>query len=92
VDQLTNEQIGWGISGIVYLLTCSGWGSYVAMAKHRPWGEGALLGAMLGPFGVIAAAGLPTLEPEPARLPAMPPSKPARFTDAEWARKIANPD
>ena len=50
-----------------YLLLCGGIGAYCSAEKARPCFEGFLFGALLGPFGVIAAACLPNLE-RPANL------------------------
>ena len=38
---------------------CGCFGGYVAAVKGRPVLEGLIFGAVLGPFGVVAAAGLP---------------------------------
>jgi hypothetical protein len=39
----------------------TGAGAYISLQKGRPAIEGAILGFVLGPFGVVAAAGLPDL-------------------------------
>jgi hypothetical protein len=51
--------LGW----VVGAVALAGVGCYVSAQKHRPVGEGALLGLVLGPLGVLLAALLPTLEP-----------------------------
>jgi hypothetical protein len=61
MDELSNFWIWTLIGGAIYVLVCGGFGSYVAKEKNRHWVEGFLFGAMLGPFGVIAAAALPTM-------------------------------
>ena len=38
---------------------CGCFGGYVAAIKGRPVFEGLIFGAVLGPFGVVAEAGLP---------------------------------
>ena len=43
---------------------CGCFGGYVAAVKGRPVLEGLIFGAVLGPFGVVAAAGLPAA-PDP---------------------------
>jgi hypothetical protein len=82
----------WAVAGIVAVLNFGGWGSYVAMAKHRAWYEGFAMGAMLGPFGPVLAACMPTLEPETiSEEEFLTGEKLAsldkRISDAEWARR-----
>jgi hypothetical protein len=46
-------------------LISAGWGAYVSTVHNRGWIEGFGMGLTLGPFGVIVAACMPTLEPKP---------------------------
>jgi len=51
---------------VILALICPLLGVYVAAQKNRSAGEGLALGCLLGPFGVIIAALLPTLaKPRP---------------------------
>lgn len=52
------------VAGVVAVLNFGGWGCYVASCKNREWYEGFAAGAMLGPFGVLVMACMPTLEPK----------------------------
>jgi hypothetical protein len=58
------------IEALFYLLGCvvlawifAAFGAYVAKEKGRSPNEGIVFGLLLGPFGVIAVACLPTREP-----------------------------
>lgn len=51
----------WWLALVLLFAVCSGAGLYVATQKNRPPAEGALLGGLLGPFGVIVAALLPDI-------------------------------
>jgi|GEM_PF-3970401 hypothetical protein len=46
-------------------IICSGFGGHVAAVKGRPVIEGMIFGLFLGPFGVVAIAGLPGRETMP---------------------------
>jgi hypothetical protein len=50
---------------IAACFVCGCFGSYCAAAKGRGLLEGFIFGGMLGPFGVVAIASLPTLSPRP---------------------------
>lgn len=105
MDQITYEQIGWGVSSILFMCMCALWGHYIAITKHRPWLEGVLMGCTLGPFGVIAASCMPTLVPvleddeqdvdvqdlaeRLRRAPVAKRPSEQRFTDAEWAKRLS---
>jgi hypothetical protein len=54
---------------------CGCFGGYVAAVKGRPVFEGLIFGAVLGPFGVVAAAGLPAA-PDPGPDGDSPSSRP----------------
>jgi len=45
---------------VAYLCVFCGFGSYISSTKNRPQIEGAILGAVFGPFGLIVAACLPS--------------------------------
>ena len=47
-------------AGIVYSI-CAGLGVWIASAKRRSEAEGCLLGCLLGPFGVLLEALMPTV-------------------------------
>lgn len=61
--------------GLLYLLLCGLAGCYASNQRGRDFGEGLVLGLLLGPFGVIVAAVLPSVELH--RPPAIPAEKPA---------------
>jgi hypothetical protein len=63
MDQLTTEQVAWGIGIAGYQIACVVWAWYIAVQKNRWWYEGFWMGLTLGPFGVIAAACMPVGEP-----------------------------
>ena len=63
MDQLTFDQVFWIVSVTLAVFICGSFGAYVANAKNRRWEEGFVFGAILGPFGIIAAACLPTRPP-----------------------------
>ena len=54
----------WVVVALVSLVS-GGLGGYVAAQKGRPLIEGVIFGLLIGPFGVIAVAGLPTIESKP---------------------------
>ena len=56
----------WIVSMIVAAVISGGWGGYVSKCKNREPVEGIAMGLTMGPFGVIVAACLPTLEPREA--------------------------
>ena len=71
-------------AGVIVLLSVVAWvvvftflGSWVSCQKHRRPEEGAILGLLFGPFGVLLEALLPTLQPAP------PPSPPQGPTGKE---------
>jgi hypothetical protein len=70
MDQLTVEQTIWIAGVIACVVLSASYGSYVACTKNRAWYEGFWMGIFLGPFGVIAAACMPTLQPAPASVAA----------------------
>ena len=94
MDQLTDGQIFWMVTTVLAILVFGGIGSYVANEKNRHWAEGFCFGASMGPLGIIAAACLPTLEPQPQPLPEVPRAKPEgrKLSDAEWAKRISTPN
>jgi hypothetical protein len=47
-------------AGCLVASACAG--AYCSTAKGRPWLEGFILGALFGPFGIVAAAGLPRIK------------------------------
>ena len=58
MDQLS--PLAWGIVALaVYCIACGLGGMYCSSARGRPGAEGFALGAIFGPFGVVAAACLP---------------------------------
>ena len=75
--EVTTEQMIWnaltahtGIwSMLAYGAVSVGWAWYIAVQKNRWWFEGFLMGATLGPLGVIAAACMPSLDLGPAAVP-----------------------
>ncbi len=100
MDQLTTEQIIWGLACIAAALNFGGWGSYVAMKKEREWYEGFAAGIMLGPFGVIVMACLPADRDTIARSRGKlltsrdedDDEKMKRYTDKEWVnRRLSGP-
>jgi hypothetical protein len=65
--------IAGGVAGDLFIAGCAG--SYCSTEKGRSWPEGFLLGLVLGPFGVVAAACLPERQrpASPAMLKAVEP-------------------
>jgi hypothetical protein len=61
MDEVSSFWVWTLTAGATLALVCGGFGSYVAAEKNRHWFEGFLFGAALGPFGVIAAACMPTI-------------------------------
>ena len=72
-----------------FIAGCSLIGAYVSIAKGRQAIEGAVLGGLLGPIGVPAAAFLPTQEPgwEPNPTPA-PDSPFISRAERTWFEKL----
>ncbi len=64
----------YGVSAVVF----GGFGAWIAGQKNRDANEGAVLGGLFGPIGVIVEALLPTRSTEEARRasPTVPMDKP----------------
>lgn len=98
MSEVTTEQMMFSaitahtaiLSTLAYWAVSTGWAWYVAVQKNRWWFEGFLMGASLGPFGVIAAACMPTLEPRSLSVPDVRDEDRfrKRYTDAEWRQHL----
>jgi hypothetical protein len=78
MESPSQDWIGWLLLGALVLgLVFAYLGAWVAGQKHRNATEGAVLGLVFGPFGVIVEGLLPTLEPAKRPAPAQVASKSA---------------
>ena len=69
----------------------------MAVQKNREWYEGLAAGLMLGPFGVVVMACMPTLEAKAVEVfevddhqvdaGKLAPAVVPRLSDAEWAKR-----
>jgi hypothetical protein len=92
MDQLTTEQIISGLVTAGFWAACVAWAWYIAVEKNRWWYEGFWMGATLGPFGVIAAACMPTMPPAAGSSLSLPGDdndklEAKRISDKEWANR-----
>jgi hypothetical protein len=84
------------VLGLIGLMICGWLGSYAASAKGRSGSEGWLFGCLLGPFGILIVAMLPTLEVTQRRPPmeqspiSFEPAKKCRYSGSlanYWAQQ-----
>jgi hypothetical protein len=78
----------------IYFALCSCLGVYVASQKGRPLVEGVVFGMLLGPFGVLIIACLPTLDveaaaPDPPAMERRLLAHPTPQEEAEEAEKVS---
>lgn len=86
----------WLFIGFLGMLAFGAFGGWVAFQKQRDPAEGAILGLLFGPFGVLVEALLPGCPPSTGTAPSRPKARPSRSTDdraaSDWLRAIADPE
>jgi hypothetical protein len=77
------------VGGFAYIVLMVVGGTYVASVKGRPLEEGAAFAILLGPFGMLIVACLPTIEPAKAEEAYLHSTEPMARHQNEVARAKA---